>query len=150
VGEIFLKRVENDIYNRDRENTSVWERERELLLGEKRITGGERERERDLQMKERNGGEWIKKQKKKKGNFVEKSSKMGKWLLLTLVWFVLSFVFLFFWENLGVKLKYVASWIYKEKWKGKGKFVSSFVFQLKVKNKILNKLKSHIKWKIWY
>lgn len=27
MGEIFLKRVENDIYNRDRENTSVCGRE---------------------------------------------------------------------------------------------------------------------------
>jgi hypothetical protein len=46
MGEIFLKRVENDIYIRDRKNTSVCVRESNSVAG-KRITERERERERE-------------------------------------------------------------------------------------------------------
>jgi hypothetical protein len=47
MGEIFLKRVENDIYIRDRKNTSV------CVVAGKRITERERERgrEREVEMK---------------------------------------------------------------------------------------------------
>jgi len=78
MGEIFLKRVENDIYNRDRENTSVWE----SCCWERREL--QRERERDLQMKERNGGEWIIKKQKKEAILLKNLTKWESdfsWLL---------------------------------------------------------------------
>jgi hypothetical protein len=44
MGEIFLKRVENDIYIRDRKNTSVCVRERVTVLLGREL---QRERERE-------------------------------------------------------------------------------------------------------